>query len=100
MGYFSCLTCAKCVLRTSHPLLDREHRVVGVLLGTPSMPKEWQAIHDEAWAALQSVRSQLQLPNEGIESKRGAFPSLAHGLSYGGGQLVRASLCLLSYSNV
>jgi hypothetical protein len=96
-GPLSCLTHANYALRTSYPLLDRQHRIVGVLAGAPR--ENWQAVQIEALDALRLVQSRLELSSQGKKGKRGTFPSLAHGLSFGGGQLVRALLCMLSYSN-
>jgi hypothetical protein len=75
-------------------LLDREQRVVGALAGQPRDIKGWRAVHDSAFSALEYAASQIKpkapkKPKE-IKSRRGLQISLSHGISYGGGQQVRA----------
>jgi hypothetical protein len=88
--------------RTTHLLLNREHRIIGVLAGRPCNAKWGEEVHDKALAALQSAASEMGLRGNTAKGKpegdhdvgrRRPFPSISYGLSFGGGQTVRAFSC-------
>lgn len=79
------------VPRSPHLLLDRENRVVGVLAGRPLDPG-WGAVHDSALSALESAAPKMRLRPKDAAHRRGSYPSVSHGISFGGGQEVRISL--------
>ncbi|KAF5353901.1 hypothetical protein D9756_007287 [Leucocoprinus leucothites] len=72
--------------RTTHLLLDRKKRVIGVLLGQPRDSEGWKKVHDAAYEAFQTVASKLSYSKKELSQRRGDFPAVAHGISFGGGQ--------------
>lgn len=55
------------------------------------MPKDadgWKEALDKAFLALKSVSDRLSPRAKDITHRRGTFPTLPHGLSFGGGQTV------------
>ena len=58
------------------------------------MPKDadgWKEALDEAFLALTKASNRLATRANNMTHRRGTFPSLAHGLSFGGGQMVNFS---------
>jgi hypothetical protein len=78
--------------RSTHLLLDRLGYIVGVLLGMPRDAAGWEAALDDALVALRKAASKLSAKAKNTTHRRGAFPTLAHGISFGGGQTVRTIL--------
>jgi hypothetical protein len=73
---------------TTHLLLDSQGLIVGVLLGWPRDIQGWKAVHDGAFEALDKAANAI--PDSLKKAhRRGDYPSLAHGLSFGGGQTAR-----------
>ncbi|KAK2465171.1 hypothetical protein APHAL10511_002802 [Amanita phalloides] len=70
----------------THLLIDREGYVIGVLLGQPYETEQWQAVHMDAFIALRKAASGLSNKDKKLENRRGPFPSIPHGISFGGGQ--------------
>ena len=70
--------------RATHLLLDNEKRIIAVLLGIPRDHVEWKKNHDEVLSLLQNAASASF--SASMTHRRGNFPSVAHGLSFGGGQ--------------
>jgi hypothetical protein len=66
-------------------LVDRSGRVIGILGGKPE-DENWQGVQDEAQELLQGIRHRLSEPKKGNVHRRGNFPTLRCGVSYGGGQ--------------
>lgn len=66
-------------------LVDRSGYVIGILGGKPE-DENWQGVQDEAQEQLQGVRHRLNKPKKGNVHRRGNFPTLRCGVSYGGGQ--------------
>ena len=87
-----CHTCLPCISQT-YLLIDRQRQVIGVLLGQPRDLAGWQKAHRRALQlfrrAAQYFASRRVAPH-----RRGVFPTLAHGISFGGGQQVRARVSL------
>jgi hypothetical protein len=78
-----------CISQT-HLLLDEEHHVAGILHGQPR--QGWQPVHNESFKALnKAVQFLNQTPAE--PHLRGEFHSIAHGISFGGGQQEAGPLC-------
>ncbi|KAF8325600.1 hypothetical protein F5887DRAFT_901156, partial [Amanita rubescens] len=65
------------------PLLDTEGYVLGLLLGWPR--EGWDRTHDAAFGLLKKESVYFNARRR-PKHRRGAFPSIAHGISYGGGQ--------------
>lgn len=72
---------------TTHLLLDREHRIVGALVGKPRDPG-WGGVHNDALAAMKEASVKLKFEGQGKPHERGYYHSAPHGISYGGGQKV------------
>ena len=74
-------------LRTCHPLVDSEKRAVGVMGG---MPKDvhWDDLQLEAAHEIENARTLLSFKDKETHHRRGDFPAIAVGVSYGGGQSV------------
>ncbi|KAM6494940.1 hypothetical protein JOM56_009563, partial [Amanita muscaria] len=71
--------------RRPHLILDREGLVVGALAGRP-WDMDWDGVHDAAYEALHSAASRLSYRRKEVTNRRGPFPTLAYGISFGGGQ--------------
>jgi hypothetical protein len=74
-------------IRTPHLLLDREGVVVGALAGRPR-DETWETVHDTAFKALRSAGKSMGYNPKETSNRRGSFPTVAHGISFGGGQQV------------
>ncbi|KIL53869.1 hypothetical protein M378DRAFT_19460 [Amanita muscaria Koide BX008] len=71
--------------RTVHLLLDRERYIVGVLAGHPN-DKRWGQVHEDAFTKLQQAASTMSYSDKERSNRQGLFPTVAHGISFGGGQ--------------
>jgi hypothetical protein len=80
--------------RGTHLLLDRDGHIVGVLLGQPKDTESWCWVHNNAFDLLQNAASRLSFSDQESSHRRGSFPSIAHGISFGGGQRVGISIWL------
>lgn len=80
--------------RSTHLLLDKDGYIIGVLLGAPRDPG-WPLVNGEAFDALDKAATLLSYKDKTKAHRRGEFPSLAHGISFGGGQQVCIFLLLL-----
>ena len=78
------LTCSS--ISTTCLLLDAERRIVAVLAGHPYDPG-WPKVQEDVFHVLQGAAMELGV-NKVKEHRRGTFVTLAHGLSFGGGQEV------------
>ena len=80
------------VTRSTYLLLDGENRIIGVLVGQPRNlegPQGWKAVQEDALAGLKEAAPRLKFTDkEKRDGRRGPFPTIAHGLSFGGGQMV------------
>ncbi|KAM6489407.1 hypothetical protein JOM56_015124, partial [Amanita muscaria] len=66
-------------------LLDREGYIVGVLAGHPK-DKGWGQVHEDAFKTLQEAVSNMRYSDKERCNRKGLFPTVAHGISFGGGQ--------------
>ena len=78
-------------------ILDRNKRVIAVLLGKPrdtSDPGQvsWHQVHDEGVRCLKEAAVDMSLTGTTDPHRRGTHHTVAHGISYGGGQDVRIFL--------
>ncbi|KAF8324494.1 hypothetical protein F5887DRAFT_902786 [Amanita rubescens] len=78
--------CPQSYDRGSHLLLDRNRNIVGVLVGQPKDVVSWSCVHNDAFGILGDVASKLYFSDEERLHRRGFYPSIAHGISFGGGQ--------------
>ena len=63
-----------------------------MLVGQPKGQNSWEVTQKNAFAALKAAAGQLILTPKESVNRRGQFPSIAHGISFGGGQEVSLSL--------
>lgn len=87
-------------LRTPTPLLDSLGNIFGVCSGQPK-DTSWASVCEGAAAAIKKARGKCDFPDGSINHRRGRFPAMAVGVSFGGGQQVRRwrsplRLCLLT----
>lgn len=75
------------ICRTSRAIVDKDGRIIAVLVGRPNDPG-WRAVHRSAHVALQSARTRCRFLKKSKQHHRGDFPALTVGISYGGGQPV------------
>ena len=66
-------------------LLDQARRIVGILYGQPR--NGWRKVHNKAFHALKRAASYFN-SRAAKPHRCGAFHSIAHGVSFGGGQEV------------
>lgn len=69
---------------TCHALLDQKGFVIGALCGQP----KWGNINEPLMKIFDTTREAYSLSAADCESRRGKFPSIATGISFGGGQKV------------
>ncbi|KAH9856102.1 hypothetical protein C2E23DRAFT_722695, partial [Lenzites betulinus] len=65
-------------------LLDSAGRAFSVLVGMPKNVEEWMQVNDEAQKAFEAARQPFA--HETTLHRRGAYPAITVGISYGGGQ--------------
>jgi hypothetical protein len=75
------------ITRKPHLFLDREGIVIGALARQPK-EESWGAVHDAAFKVLQSTGKKMKYNKKETSNRRGPFPTVAHGISFGGGQQV------------
>lgn len=74
--------------------MDAEDRVIAVLAGRPNDP-DWSSVAEGAAEAIRTAGQACSFSKEEASDRRGSFPALAQGWSFGNGQMV----CLLSQAN-
>lgn len=76
--------------RTCRPILDRNGIEFANLIGQPA----WGDLNAQLMKILETARSAYTFSKKDVENRRGEFPSVACGISFGGGQKVRVSSSL------
>ncbi|KAL1937101.1 hypothetical protein VTO73DRAFT_15106 [Trametes versicolor] len=71
--------------REPRPILDRNGRVVGVLVGQPRDDK-WVEVNAALESTFEIARDAFQRPASKRKPRRGAYAAATCGISYGGGQ--------------
>lgn len=79
--------------RTTHLLLDKGRRIIGVLAGCPK-DKGWEDVCSSAFLALDRVAQKVVSSKKDIETRRGVYPSITYGISLGNG--IKVGLTLLT----
>ncbi|KAH7918686.1 hypothetical protein BV22DRAFT_993901, partial [Leucogyrophana mollusca] len=77
--------------RTPHVIVDAEDRILAVLAGRPDDPT-WDDVVEDATKALHEAGLAAKIPVKKRRHRRGEYPALAAGVSYGGGQTVPRNL--------
>ncbi|KIM79960.1 hypothetical protein PILCRDRAFT_9849, partial [Piloderma croceum F 1598] len=71
--------------KTPRPIVDGQDRIIAALAGQPNDP-QWDGVSDGAADAVRNAGEACSFtPNQG-KHRRGPFPALATGVSFGGGQ--------------
>lgn len=86
-----------CSLREPRPILDNGGRVIAVLAGQPS-DRSYSKAADRAFKAMMQQGSAAGFGPNGTKHRRGAFPVLNVGVSYGKGQQEPAYLQTGAYT--
>jgi hypothetical protein len=67
--------------------VDTNGLIIAVLAGQPDDPS-WHEVHGSAYRAIASARMRCYIPKKDLDHRRGIFPALSIGISFGGGQSV------------
>ncbi|KIM74031.1 hypothetical protein PILCRDRAFT_80479 [Piloderma croceum F 1598] len=76
---------------TPTPILDTKQRVIGICAGRPD-DASWGKTEGDAAAAMGDAREKCHFSKGAESHRRGLFPALAIGASFGGGQQVPGNL--------
>ena len=68
------------------PILDNDHRIIGVCAGMPRKDENWDGVHHRAARLIEDTRHRLQFDKKTSQNRRGKFPAINVGISHGGGQ--------------
>jgi hypothetical protein len=104
MGGQSCMLCTTAATNyipfssTPAPILDGKQRVIGICAGHPD-DTSWEKTKVDAAAAMKDARKNCRFPKGAKSHRRGLFPALAVGASFGGGQEVRPTYLKRIISN-
>ncbi|KAJ7829017.1 hypothetical protein B0H14DRAFT_3465980 [Mycena olivaceomarginata] len=79
--------------KSSRPLVDQENRVIAVLGGRPN-DAEYLRLTEQAADRLETARADPALRLDNHIGRRGPFPGISAGVSFGGGQQVPGNLSL------
>ncbi|KAI0667348.1 hypothetical protein C8Q78DRAFT_1082085 [Trametes maxima] len=77
---------------TPYILADAQERVVAILAGRP-VDTSWDAVVREANQAMEATAKKCCFQEQHLNHRRGFFPALATGFSYGGGQKMPGNFC-------
>ena len=98
-GTAACLTLLMARCSKTRLILDKEDRIIAALVGQPDDP-QWRETVDAAAGVLQEVEELGSSTNLFTEDshhhRRGEFLAVPAGVSFGGGQTVRAQLTIIS----
>lgn len=84
------------VFRDARPLLDNASRVFAVLVGSPRDAEGWAQVNADAQQAFDAARCTYKLDPKQMSHRRGVYPAITAGISYGGGQKVSLLIPVLS----
>ncbi|KAJ7920525.1 hypothetical protein B0H13DRAFT_1867439 [Mycena leptocephala] len=71
----------------ARPIIDAKQKVWGVFGGMPDDPNFMRDVHDPAVEAMEKARADASLADDQWFHRRGNYPQLSAGNSYGGGQI-------------
>lgn len=77
--------------RSSKPILDKNGLVVAVLVGAPANDASWYGACDDAYNLLRDKAPVFNFTKKAADHRRGKFPAVNVGISFGGGQMVSGS---------
>jgi hypothetical protein len=73
--------------RTPRPIVDGQDRIIAALAGQPNDP-QWDGVSDGAAKDIHNVGEACSFTAKQEKHRRGSFPALAVGVSFGGGQQI------------
>jgi hypothetical protein len=79
--------------RTTHPIVDRDGRVIGLLAGRPQGAKDWDRLAKEMADAVEAARSRCEFTDKQLHHRRGVFPAVPAGIIHGNGTPVSCVKC-------
>ncbi|KAI0039344.1 hypothetical protein FA95DRAFT_1504302, partial [Auriscalpium vulgare] len=74
--------------RTHHAIVDLKGRIIGSLAGRPVGDLTWHDDCVDTYLAMDEAKEDLKLSKDQRYHRRGDYPALSTGISYGGGQTV------------
>jgi hypothetical protein len=74
--------------RTTHPIVDSEDRIIGLLASRPQSAADWEVLCKEAADAIEDARARCVFTVKQVDHRRGAFPAVPVGISHGNGTQV------------
>lgn len=74
--------------RKPRALLDKTGRVFTVLVGKPKDTAGWDRVNAQVQEAFDGARASYKLDPKQKSHRRGEYPTISAGISYGGGQKV------------
>lgn len=80
------------------PILDNAKRVIGICAGIPE-GSDWGRVNRDASSAIETAHSACMFADADLKHRRGDFPALAVGASFGGGQTVSSFYSIHFYIN-
>ncbi|KAF8227679.1 hypothetical protein L208DRAFT_1221428, partial [Tricholoma matsutake] len=80
-------------LRTTHPIIDSEDRVIGLLARRPQGAADWEALCKEAADAIEEARSRCVFAEKQVDHHHRAFPAVPVGIAHGNGTQGPCNLC-------
>ncbi|KAI0038445.1 hypothetical protein FA95DRAFT_1505673, partial [Auriscalpium vulgare] len=89
-GYFP----ADWPCRTHHAIVDQKDRIIGSLAGRPVGDDTWDDDCVDAYDEMTDALGELKLSPDERFHRRGDYPAITTGISYGGGQTEPAELIL------
>lgn len=72
------------LFRQTQAIVDQKQRIIAVCVGRPSGDKTWESMHQKASEILGVAKDGILFGKK--KNRRGNFPALSFGISYGGGQ--------------
>jgi hypothetical protein len=73
--------------RTSAFIVDREERIIVSLMGSPN--NDWESTCQQTVIDIEAAAAKCRFTDQDKQHRRGSYPALAYGISFGGGQTVR-----------
>ncbi|KAI0366148.1 hypothetical protein BV20DRAFT_952880 [Pilatotrama ljubarskyi] len=80
------LRCIDRICSQPRALLDKHDKVFAMLVGSPKDQQAWAEVNAEVQTAFDEARREYKLDLKQENHRRGSFPAVAAGISYGGGQ--------------
>lgn len=76
--FSNCVDSKLNVPRVTRAIVDKNGRIIAILAGHPA------SVHRSAHSSLESARRRCRFPKKTMKHRRGDFPALSAGISFGG----------------